>query len=490
MGESMEASTLTRIKRTTAAISLLTIVLVLTACGQAATPVPTSTMTPTAPPTLTATTLPPTDTPVPTPLPPASATPEPTRAASAASDLQTVWLYNPAGVRADGMLVDWQLGRTMEDAGITKPPLAGQCTASRVEMILAEDPFAAANKLFYQRGWTDGLPIVPPTDGRLAAMLRGTDLPPNQVVATLDPMGGQATVEKIAVNAVMAGCRPEYMPVLIAAVEAIADPVFNLVGVGTTTNPNVTMLIINGPIAKQLDINSGANALGRGWQANATIGRALHLIEQNIGGSWPGVSDASSLGQPGDYSMMLAENEAANPWQPLHVERGFTEDQNVVTVVSAEGMQRVLDIGVNGEGFLGRVADFVAGRDTTGKEMMLVVTPFTANKLVTEGWNKESIRQFINDNTRIPFSRYKTKFIDTGRIKDVPPAVLATTDPNAMIQVPFIEQLAILVAGGVGEKDELIPLWSPPVSREIRLPPNWDELLKQAEEELGPLPAD
>jgi len=444
-------------KRGVGCISLVLVILVAASCAPAATPTAT-----------------------PTTAPSATWTPVPRQAPAASSNLQTVWLYNPAGLRGNGMPVDWLLKDTMEDAGITKPPLAGQSTASRVEMILAEDPFAAANKLFYQRGWTDGLPIVPPTDGRLAEMLRGTDLPPNQVVATLDPMGGQATVEKIAVNAIMAGCRPEYMSVLIAAVEAIADPVFNLVGVGTTTNPDVTMLIINGPIAKQLDINSGANALGRGWQANATIGRALHLIEQNIGGSWPGVSDASSLGQPGDYSMMLAENEAANPWQPLHVERGFAQDQNVVTVVSAEGMQRVLDIGVNGEGFLGRVADYVSGRESIGKNMMLVVTPFTASKLVTEGWNKESIRQFINDNTRIPFSKYKTKFIDTGRITDVPPSVLATTDPNAMIQVPFIDQLVIIVAGGVGEKDELIPLWSAPVSREIKLPPNWDELLQEA----------
>jgi len=456
---------LARSKRIVVCISLVFVVLLATSCAPAATPTPA-----------------PLPTAAPTTAPPATSTPVPRQAPAASSNLQTVWLYNPAGLRGNGMPVDWLLKETMDDAGITKPPLAGQCTASRVEMILAEDPFAAANKLFYQRGWTDGLPIVPPTDGRLAEMLRGTDLPPNQVVATLDPMGGQATVEKIAVNAIMAGCRPEYMPVLIAAVEAIADPVFNLVGVGTTTNPDATMLIINGPIAKQLDINSGANALGRGWEANATIGRALHLIEQNIGGSWPGVSDASSLGQPGDYSMMLAEDEAANPWQPLHVERGFAKDQNVVTVVSAEGMQRVLDIGVNGEGFLGRVADYVSGRETTGKNMMLVVTPFTASKLVTEGWNKESIRRFINDRARVPLFRYEAKFMARSGVTDVPPEVLATMDSNGMVQVPFIRELTIIVAGGVGEKDELIPVWSAPVSREIKLPPNWNELLQRAKE--------
>ncbi len=398
---------------------------------------------------------------------------------SPSADLQTVWLYNPAGIRGDGIPVDTQLKATMQNAGINKPPLAGESTA-RIEMILTDDPYPAANQLFYQRGWTDGLPIVPPTTIKVAEMLKGADLRPNEVVATLGPMGGQATVEKIAANAVMAGCRPEYMPILIAAVQAIADPTFDLTGVGTTTNPDATMLIVNGPIAKQLDINSGSNALGRGWEANATIGRALHLIEQNIGGSWPGVSDVSSLGSPGDFSMMLAENEAANPWQPLSVERGFAKDQNVVTVVSAEGMQRVLDINVNGEGFLGRVADYVSGMEVTRRKMILVLTPFTAQKLMTEGWNKESIRKYINDNARVPLFRYKDKFMSSSAGTEVPPAVLASADSNGMVQVPFIGQLVILVAGGVGEKDELIPLWSSPVSREIKLPPNWDDLLARS----------
>jgi hypothetical protein len=397
---------------------------------------------------------------------------------------QVVWLYSPAGVRGDGTPVDWLLRKTMEDAGVTKPPLAGKFPALRVEMILAEDPFVDSNTLFYRRGWTDGLPIVPPTDHHLAEMLKGTDLPPHQVIATLDPMGGQATVEKIAVNAVMAGCRPEYMPVLIAAVQAIGDPAFDLKGVGTTTNPDVPMLIINGPIAKTLNINSGANALGRGWWANATIGRALHLIAQNIGGSWPGVSDASSLGYPGDFSMCLAENEGANPWKPLHVEMGFSQEKNVVTVVAAEGVQRVLDIGVDGEGFLRNVADHLAGMETARRSaMMLVLVPFTARKLVTEGWTKESIRKFIDENARIPFSKYKKKFIDTRRTGDAPAWILETKDPNAMVPVPIIDQLIIMVAGGVGEKNMLIPLWSAgkPISKEIKLPANWGLLKKTGE---------
>ena len=144
-------------------------------------------------------------------------------------------------------------------------------------------------------------------------MLKGTDLAPETVIGTIDPMGGQATVEKIAVDAVMAGCRPEYMPVLLTAVEAVSDPEFDLRGVATTTNPDVPMLIVSGPIAKQLDINAGSNALGRGWQANAAISRALHLIINNIGGSWPGVTDMSTLGQPGDFAMMLARTRMPVP---------------------------------------------------------------------------------------------------------------------------------------------------------------------------------
>jgi hypothetical protein len=335
----------------------------------------------------------------------------------------------------------------MESAGITRPPLAGQGGQSRVETVLTEDPFTSANELFYQRGWTDGLPIVPPMDVILKQMLKGTNLTPSYVVATLAPMGGEATVEKIAINAVMAGCRPEYMPVLVAAVEAIADPSFDLWGVGTTTNPDAFMLIINGPINQQLNINSGHNALGgAGWRANATIGRALHLIARNIGGSWPGISRMVTLGQPGHYSMCLAENEAANPWQPLNVELGFTKGQNIVSVVPAEGTQLVRDIGVNAEGFLTRVANYVSQ-----KQMILIIAPWTAEKLATAGFNKESIRQFISDNTSTP-----------------------------------PKHLTIIVAGGIGEKNMLIPNWCVPVSRKIALPPNWNELIKKAEMDLGP----
>ncbi len=396
-------------------------------------------------------------------------------------------VYNPSGVQSDGVFVDELLKKTMIGMGKTKPPLAGNFPKVRVEKIpIYQDEFAEINELFYKRGWTDGLPVVPPIRERVEKMLKGADLSPEFVISKVDPMGGQATVEKIAVNAVMAGCRPEYMPILIAAVEAIMDSGFNLRGMATTTNPDIPMIIVSGPIMKQLDINSGTNALGRGWQANATIGRALHLIIQNIGGSWPGVTDMSCLGQPGEFAMMLGENEEANPWGPLHMELGHPKAANVVTVIGAEGTHNILGIGQGSEGYLKLVADNLAGMDRSHRSLvLLIIAQDTAAMLDREGWTKEKIRQFISQNALMPFFKYKERFIDTGMarlIGGVPSWVFDTADPNKMIPVPFIDQLLILVSGGPGEKSLLIPGWagSKAISKEIRLPANWEELLGKA----------
>ena len=400
---------------------------------------------------------------------------------------QAVEIYNPAGVRGDGVYVDKLLKKTMTELGKTKPPQAGNFPETKIEKIqIKKDVFSEVNELFYKRGWADGLPIVPPTKERGEEMLKGSDLTPDFLITEVDPMMGQATVGKIAVNAVMAGCRPEYMPVLMAATEAIMDPNFNLRGMVTTTSPDIPMIIISGPIAKQLDINYGTNALGRGWKANATISRALHLIIQNIGGSWPGVTDMSTLGQPGEFAMMLAENPEANPWQPLHMELGHPKAANVVIVVGAEGTHNILGIGQTMEGYLKLVADNMVGMDRAARSvMLLIIAQDTAEMLAREGWTREKMREFIAKNGVMPFSKYKERFIDTGMarmIGGVPSWVFETKDPNAMIPVPFIERLLILVSGGPGEKSMLIPGWAGAISKEIRLPANWQELLDKAKE--------
>lgn len=406
---------------------------------------------------------------------------------SSASELRTqqiVGVYNPAGVRPDNVYVDRLLQKTMAQMGKTKPALAGEFPDEKIEKVkIHKDTFTEINELFYNRGWTDGLPIVPPTAERVKEMLAGADLSAEYVVAVLDPMGGQATVEKIAANAVMAGCSPAYMPILIAAVEAVARPEFDLRGVSTTTNPDVPMLVVSGPIVGELGINADTNTLGRGWKANATIGRALHLIIQNIGGSWPGVTAMSAIGQPGEFSMMLAENQAASPWEPLHVGLGFPKAANVVTVLSAEGTHNVLGIGLKSDVFLRLVANHLAGLDRAYRStVLLIIATDTAAMLAREGWDRQKIIEFVKAHAVMPFFHYKELFIDTGRARrdEVPPWVFETKDPDAMIPVPFIDHFLILVAGGTGEKSMLIPGWSAgrPVSKEIRTPSYWEELLK------------
>jgi hypothetical protein len=404
---------------------------------------------------------------------------------SAAIPIQQVLdTYNPSGMRADGFFVDELLKKVMAEIGKTKPPLAGDFPKVRVEKIpIARDAFAEINELFYKRGWTDGLPIVPPTEERVKEMLKGSDLSPNFIVGTLYPMRGQATVEKIAVNAVMAGCRPEYMPVLIAAVDAIMDPAFDQLGLSTTTSPDTHMLIISGPIAKQLNINSGTNALGRGWKANASIGRAFHLIVQNVGGSWPGVNDMSTLGNPGEFAMCLAENDEQNPWTPLSMDLGYPKNANLVTVLGVTGTQNIVSIGMTNEQFLQRVSDLLAAEGTLSRDvMLLILPPEVADQLVHSGWTKESVRQAISQYSSIPFSEFKKRFIDTGKSQRVPSWVLEVKDPNMMIPRFFINQFLILVSGGPGEKNLLIPNWNgnkKAVSKEIRLPWNWGELLQE-----------
>ena len=179
------------------------------------------------------------------------------------------------------------------------------------------------NRFFHERRWSDGMPVIPPTAERVARMLRATRRAPAEIAASIAPAFGTATVERIAINAVLAGCYPEYLPVLIAAAEAVAAPEFNLQSIQTTTNPVTVWLIVNGPIARHLGVNSGINCLGPGAWANATLGRALRLILQNIGGGLPGDMDRATHGQPGKYTFCCAENEEANPWEPLHVERGL-----------------------------------------------------------------------------------------------------------------------------------------------------------------------
>jgi len=197
----------------------------------------------------------------------------------------------------------------------------------------------------FARGVTDGLPVVPPTAERVGATVAASGRGGDELIGLVAPANGRATVERVAVNAVMAGCRPEYIPVVIAAVSAICDPEFSLVGVSGTTDAVTPLVIVNGPIRRALDVNCAASVFGAGFRANATIGRAVRLVWVNVGGARPGVISMSTFGQPGRYSYCIGEHEEASPWEPLSVEHGFAAADSTVAVLAAEAPQIVVNAG-------------------------------------------------------------------------------------------------------------------------------------------------
>src|SRR6478609_10049417 len=195
----------------------------------------------------------------------------------------------------------------------------------------------------FDRGWTDGLPVVPPTEARVLRMLEGTTRDAQDMVAVVPPDLVECTVEKVAINAVMAGCKPEYLPVVIAALEAACTDTFNMHGLLATTMPVGPVMIVNGPVRQRIGMNSGINVLGQGNRANSTIGRALQLVIRNVGGGRPGGVDRAAQGNPGKLSFCFPEDEEGSPWEPLHVERGFAPDASTVTIFPGEGPRGVVD---------------------------------------------------------------------------------------------------------------------------------------------------
>ncbi len=382
----------------------------------------------------------------------------------------TLTVCNPAGQSEDGMYVDTVLEST---TGIE----TGFPRDFTETLEVAGDGLEEFNALFLARGWGDGLPLVPPTPDHVDAMIAGYDLPGDFPIATLAPMDGVATVEKIAVNAVMAGCEPRHMPLLVAAVEAISQPEFDLRGMSTTTNPDSVLVIVSGPIVGQLGINAGTNVFGRGNRANACISRALHLIINNVGGSRPGITDMSTLGQPGDFVMFLAENIDASPWPSFHTEYGFLAERNVVTVAAVEGYSGIMGIGYTRPEFLDLIAAWLRGHDRPYRRNIIVlIAQDTAQMLAREGWTRDSIREYLREHSRIPFGEWNRQYHGAREArKGVPEFVFSITDPTTMVDKPFWDSMPIIVAGGTGEKSMLLPCWTAGsiVSHEIRLPANW-----------------
>ncbi|MDP6377501.1 MAG: hypothetical protein QF921_03820 [Pseudomonadales bacterium] len=276
--------------------------------------------------------------------------------------------------------------------------------ARRIEVAAHDDEF----EFMFDQGFSDGLPLVPPTPERVIRMLGGTSRDTQEVVAVMPPNMGDATVEKIAINAVMAGCRPEYLPVILAAVEAICTDEYNIHGVMATTMGASPVMVINGPVRQKLDMNMKLGALGQGNRANATIGRALRLAIRNIGGAHPGGTERSTLGNPMKFTMCFAEWEERNPWSPLHVERGFEASDSVVTIFtmtsgptlmvdqdSRSGAQLAGSFGLCLESVFHPKAHFAS-------ETLVVVCPEHVDTFVRDGYDKVAIRARIQEVTARP----------------------------------------------------------------------------------------
>jgi hypothetical protein len=200
-----------------------------------------------------------------------------------------------------------------------------------------------ALEFFFDKEWSDGLPVVVPTEERIGKMLSGSSRDPEEITGAVPPAFGEATVRAVAAHAVMAGCKPEYLPVVLAGVEAILDERFGLNGLQGSMNSSAPLLIVNGPHAQEIGLFGGRGCFGPGFRANATIGRAIRLMLLNLGGGIPGVVSMSTFGQPSKYTFCIAENEAESPWEPLSKSRGFAPDENVVTAVACENPQLVVD---------------------------------------------------------------------------------------------------------------------------------------------------
>ena len=391
------------------------------------------------------------------------------------------WVLLPTGQRASGEWIDDTLRLRVEESGLkARTPLVAQFPRQRVEVIRDADD-AQVSDLFYARGWTDGLPIVPPTLGRVEDMLRYATQPAQTVLGALDPLQGVATVEKIAVNAVMAGCAPSYLPVVIAAVEAIVEPDFNLRGVQTTDENVAPLLVVSGPIVKQLNLNASYGALGPGWKANATIGRALRLIMNNVGGGWPGAVSFAGIGQPGRYTMCLAENAAENPWDPLHVEQGLDPDVSAVTVRRAE-------TAINVTGGLAEIASVMGSAASLfaiyhNGVVTIALAPAVAKQLAADGWSKDDVKRHLWENGRLDTEMWRRSWLhkDLAEANQWPDWVIEAADTGSIPAVRDPSDITVFVAGGTIPIAQHVyfPSWGfPPcrIVKPITLPANWDSL--------------
>jgi hypothetical protein len=359
------------------------------------------------------------------------------------------------------------IAATMKDMieGLTKPldpeEKSPKQQTGKTPRVAFKGSFQDVNRFYYTKGWTDGLPIAPPTEAAVAEMLTGTDLPRDHVVATIIPRKGKATVEKIAINAVMAGALPTYMPVLIAAVQSFADPKTRFDTFEVSTGSWAPFLAINGRIRRDININCSSGALSPGNIANAAIGRAIGLIVKNIGGARKAIEDMGVLGNPGKYSLVIGEDEEASPWESYSLERGFKKEDNTLTVFFPNTFIQTVPVETDAKGILDTLAGVVNNTMSS-----LILIPSWAKVLSSEGYTKQKVREYL--------AAHGTP------VKSIVVGNSSAEDPPKM---DLDNSLMILVAGGPGSFIGLLRSAGPGffenalVTKKIDLPKNWDKLV-------------
>jgi hypothetical protein len=325
-----------------------------------------------------------------------------------------------------------------------KPGCESRSTMS-AELLEAERTFGFDElEEMYERGWTDGLPVIPPTRARVERMLGGRD--PERSLGLVPPALGEATLERVAACAVLAGCRPEYFPVVLAAVEAALAPEFNLNGQAVTTSPPGQVVVVNGPVREAIGLNAGMGALGPGWRANLTIGRALRLVVTLTGGGAPGRLDRATLGHPGKVGFCIAEAEETSPWEPLHVERGLAAGSSAVTLLAADSPLSISDHRSRSAGELAATLAAAAAVQWSpfwwplDAASLFVVCPEHAALFADAGWTKDDLRAAIDESLERPAREL--------RRGETTPLVLDAPDDRQVRKWPSPDRILIVVAGG------------------------------------------
>ncbi len=335
--------------------------------------------------------------------------------------------------------------------------------ASRLEF---QGSVVDINHDFYDRGWTDGLPIIPPTEDLVLQMLEASPIAGGTVLGDMPPLNGTVTVEKVAINTVMAGCTPDYFPVVLAAIKAVLQPQFNVGSITTTTGGAAPVVIVSGAIAGRLGIHGGTAVLGSGHRANATIGRALRLTMRNMGGATAETMEKSCHGWPGKYTMCFAERQESNPWEPLHVDLGFPPEASTVTVSAVRGIHTLVE--ATQETGLGNLETIVSSMtaggvsgyyyQARGASPVVVLGPEHAAEIAGAGFSRKDVKQYLFQHARIRLSVLKDRGYWGAR--SWPDEWESKGDDFMVPLVDDPEKLVLVVAGGDGRHSSWFPAWS------------------------------